>query len=70
MNSEGAEEKNEVKQDRQNATLNKWTEKKMRGQFLRETPETVDKAKTWKLTEKCDLKVETEALIFAAQNRH
>ena len=32
-------------------------------------PETVDKAKTWKWTEKGDLKVETEALIFAAQEQ-
>ena len=36
LNSEGAKEKNEFKQDRQNAALNRWTEKKkMRGQFTR-----------------------------------
>ena len=29
-------------------------------------PETVDKDKTWEWTRKSDLKVETEALIFAA----
>ena len=28
LNSEGAQEKNEFKQDRQNATLNRWAEKK------------------------------------------
>ena len=28
LNSEGAKEKNEFKQDRQNAALNRWTEKK------------------------------------------
>ena len=28
LNSEGAEEKKEFKQDRQNATLNRWSEKK------------------------------------------
>ena len=41
----------------------------MYGQFLREMPEIVDKNKTWKWTRKSDLKVETEALIFAAQEQ-
>ena len=41
----------------------------MYGQFLREMPETVDKDKTWERTRKSDLKVETEALIFAAQEQ-
>ena len=40
LNSEGAKEKNEFKQDRQNAALNRWTEKKkcmvnLQGKFLR-----------------------------------
>ena len=69
LNSERAQEKNEFKQDRQNATLNRWAEKKMHGQFLREMPETVDKVKTWEWTRNGDLKVETEALIFAAQEQ-
>ena len=41
--------------------------KKRYGQFLQEMPETVDKDKTWDWARKSDLKVETEALIFAAQ---
>ena len=41
----------------------------MYGQFLREMPETVDKDKTWEWTRKIDLEVETEALIFAAQEQ-
>ena len=41
----------------------------MHGQFLREKPETIDKDKTWEWTRKGDLKVETEALIFAAQEQ-
>ena len=41
----------------------------MYGQFLREMPETVDKDKTWAWTRKSDLKVETEALIFAAEEQ-
>ena len=39
----------------------------MHGLFLQELPETVDKDKTWEWTRKGDLKVETEALIFVAQ---
>ena len=41
----------------------------MYGQFLREKLETVDKNKTWEWTRKSDLKVETEAPIFAAQEQ-
>ena len=69
LDSEGTKEKNEVKSDRQNVSLNRWKEKKMYGQFLREMPETVDEDKTWEWTRKSDLKVETEALIFAAQEQ-
>ena len=56
LNSEGALEKNEFKQDRQNATLNRWLGKKMPDQFLREMPETVDKVKTWDWSKKGSLK--------------
>ena len=44
-------------------------EKKKYGQFLREMPETVNEGKTWECTRKGDLKVETEALFFAAQEQ-
>ena len=67
--SEGAKEKNEFKRERQNASLNRWKEKKMYGQFLREMPETVDKDKTWQWTRKTDMEVETKARIFAAQEQ-
>ena len=67
LDSEEAKENNEFKRDRQNVSLNRWTGKKMYGQFLREMPETVDKDKTWEWIRKSHLKVETEALIFAAQ---
>ena len=69
LNSEGAQEKDKFKQDRQNVTLNGWSEKKMHGQFLQEMPDTVDKVKTWEWTKKGDLKVETEALICAVQEQ-
>ena len=65
----GQRKKNEFKRDTQNASLNRWKEKKMYGQFLREMPDTVDKDKTWEWTRKSDLKVETEGLIFAAQEQ-
>ena len=68
LNSEGAKEKNEFKQDRQNAALNRWAEKKTRGQLPREMPRQLT-IKTWEWTRKGDLKVETEALIFAAQEQ-
>ena len=41
----------------------------MYGQFMREMPEIVDKDKTWEWTRKSDLKDETGALIFAAQEQ-
>ena len=31
LNNEGAQEKNEFKQDRENATLNRWSEKNTHG---------------------------------------
>ena len=41
----------------------------MHGQFLREMGEAVDKRETWRWLRKVDLKVETEALICAAQEQ-
>ena len=41
----------------------------MHGQFLRNMPETVDKDKMWEWTRKSDLKIGTEALMFAAQEQ-
>ena len=41
----------------------------MHGQFIRETTEKVDKEKTWQWLSRGDLKVETEALLSAAQEQ-
>ena len=41
----------------------------MYGRFLREMPEPVDKDRTSEWTRKRDLKVETKALTFAAQEQ-
>lgn len=62
-----AKEKRDLKQERQNDTLNRWKGKNMHGQ--RNMPETVDKDKTWEWTRKSNLKVRAEALIFAAQEQ-
>ena len=52
LNSDAAKEKEDVKQERQNAAFNRWKEKKMHGQFLRDMSETVDKDKIWEWTRK------------------
>ena len=56
LNSGGAKEKNEFKQDRQNAALDRWTEKK--------NVSSIYTGNAWELTKSRD---ETEAPIFAAQ---
>ena len=45
-----------------------WKNKKMYGQFVREMPET-DEKETWYWLRKADLKVETEAMLCAAQKQ-
>ena len=47
----------------------KFLEKKMHGQFCREMPEKVDKEKSWYWLSRGDVKVETEALLCAAQKQ-
>ena len=39
----------------------------MYGQFVREIPETTDEKETWYWLRKADLKIETEAMLCAAQ---
>ena len=41
----------------------------MYGEFVREMPETTDKKETWYWPRKADLKLETEAMLFAAQEQ-
>ena len=41
----------------------------MYGQFVREMPETKDEKETWHWLRKADLKVETEAMLYAAQEQ-
>ena len=41
----------------------------MHRQFVREMPEKVDKDETWQWLSKSDLKIETEALAFSAEEQ-
>ena len=61
--------KKNFKKNSQNEFKNKWHEKRMYGQFVREMPEEIDKDLSWKWLVKSDLKVQTEATIFAAQDQ-
>ena len=47
----------------------KWSEKRMYGQFVRDMPEEVDKDLSWQWVSHSDLKVQTEALVFATQEQ-
>ena len=59
----------EFKKQREKELKGKWSEKRMHGQFIRETTEKVDKEKTWQWLSRGDLKVGTEALLCAAQEQ-
>ena len=41
----------------------------MYGQFVTEMPETTEEKETWKWMRKADLKVQTEAMLCAAQEQ-
>ena len=47
----------------------KWKKKVMYGQYYREMTEVADCKNSWRWLQKSDLKTETEALIFAAQEQ-
>ena len=59
--------KDEFKRSVQNKVKTKWHDKRMYGKFDREMNEYIDKGLSWKWVVESDLKVQTEALIFAAQ---
>ena len=59
----------EFKKQREKELKEKWNEKRMHGQFIWETTEKVDKEKSWQWLSRGDLKVETEALLCAAQEQ-
>ena len=67
IDCEESKEKNAFKRD--NEHIARWTGKKMYGKFVREMPEQVDRERTWEWTSISDLKVETNTIIFAAQEQ-
>ena len=69
VKTENLMEKEDFKKNSQNEFKNKWHEKRMYGQFVREMPEKIDKDLSWKWLVQSDLKVQTEATICAAQEQ-
>ena len=59
----------ELKKQKATELKEKWSKKRMQGQFIRETKGKADKEKTWQLLSGGDLKVGTEALLYAAQEQ-
>ena len=59
----------EFKKQKAKELKEKWSEKRMHGQFIRETMEKVDKEKTWQWLSRGDLKVGTEALLCGTQEQ-
>ena len=46
-----------------------WKNKSLYGQFVREMPETTDDREKWNCLRKANLKVETEAMLYVAQEQ-
>ena len=69
VKTENLKEKEDFKKNSQNEVKNKWHEKRMYGQFVREMPEEIDQDLSWKWLVQNDLKVQTEATICAAQEQ-
>ena len=67
--SEQSVKKDQYKKKEMAETEERWREKIMYGQYVREFDEDVDIEMTWKWMRKSDLKPETEALICAAQEQ-
>ena len=59
----------EFKKQKAKELKEKWSEKQMHGQFIREKTEKVDIEKTWQCSPRADLKVVTEAFLCAAQEQ-
>ena len=63
-------EKEDFKKNSQNEFKNKWHERGMYGQFVREMPEETDENLSWKWLVQGDLKVKTEARYVLNKNKH
>ena len=69
IRSEETVSKGEFQTSWNNGKLNSWKEKRLHGQFVREIPETTHVEKSWSWLRKADLKIQTEALIYAGQEQ-
>ena len=69
IRTEGTVNSNEFKKQRAEERKKKFLEKKMHGQFTKEMSDSVEKEKSWYWLSRGDLKVETEALLCAAQEQ-
>ena len=69
INTENLTDRKDFKKNSQNEFRDRWQGKKMYGQFAREMPEEIDKDLSWQWLVQCDLKVQTEATICAAQEQ-
>ena len=69
VKTENLIEKEDFKKNSQNEFKNKWHEKRMYGQFVREMSQEIDKYLSWKWLVQSDLKVKTEATIWAAKEQ-
>ena len=69
METEDVLNKVEFKRGWMNEKEERWKEKSMYGQFVREMPESTDVKKTWEWLRKADLKIQTESLLCAAQEQ-
>ena len=59
----------DMKKNIQDERIKKWNEKRIYGQFLRDTSAKVVKELSWRWLKKGDLKIETESLLCAAQEQ-
>jgi len=69
IKSDGTVSQNELKRTLNNEKLNSWKDKRLCRQLVREMPETALAQETWKWLRMLDLKVQTVALICAAQEQ-
>ena len=69
IKSDGTVSQNELKRTLNNEKLNSWKDKRLCRQLVREMPETTLAQETWKWLRMLDLKVQTVALICAAQEQ-
>ena len=63
VKTENLMDKEDFNKNSPNQSKNKWHEKRMYGQFVREIPEEIDKDLSWKWLLQSDLKVQTEGQI-------